>query len=204
MGAPVRLVAGLGNPGPEYVATRHNVGFRILDHLAIHEGLLFRSARNLDGYGGPRAFSWARLFSPEALLLKPETFMNRSGTVVAPVARHVLGDPPDPARLLVVYDDLDLAPSGLRIRPHGGAGGHNGMRSIIQCLDTDRFPRLRVGIGRPGTDAARHVLAPFSEAEEEDIAISVAEASEAILFWLQTGDIERCMTRFHSRWNRDS
>jgi PTH1 family peptidyl-tRNA hydrolase len=199
----VRLVAGLGNPGPEYVATRHNVGFRVLDHLALHEGLLFRPARSLDGYEGSRAFSCARMFSPDALLLKPETFMNRSGAAVAPVARHLFGDPPDPTELLVVYDDLDLEFGGLRIRPHGGAGGHNGMRSIIQCLDTDRFPRLRVGIGRSGTDAARHVLAPFTTAEEEDIAISIAEASEAILFWLQTGDIAGCMTRFHSRWNQN-
>ena len=78
------------------------------------------------------------------------------------------------------------------------------MRSIIDSLRSDRFPRLRVGIGRSGTDAARHVLRPFREAERVEIDISVAEAGEAILDWLAGGDIERCMTRFHSRWNQDS
>ena len=110
----------------------------------------------------------------------------------------------EPSNLLVVYDDLDLPSAALRIRPHGGAGGQNGMRSIIDSLGTDRFPRLRVGIGRPRTDAARHVLEPFGPHEEEDIAISVAEAAEAIFFWMQMGDIDQCMARFHSRWTQSS
>lgn len=205
----MRLVVGLGNPGPEYTWTRHNVGFHVLEHLALHEGLIFESARRLDGYTGPRGFSWCRLDDPEALLLRPETYMNRSGSVVAPVAGFLAAPgeagaalPPD--RILVVYDDMDLDLGRLRIRPHGGAGGHNGMRSIIEHLGTDRFPRLRVGIGRSGTDAARHVLQPFSDKERTEIEISIAEASEAILDWLRSGDIEGCMTRFHSRWNQDS
>ena len=133
--------------------------------------------------------------------------MNRSGAVVGPVARHLaeVGEERLPEdRILVVYDDLDLPLGKLRLRPHGGAGGHNGMRSIIEHLDSDRFPRLRVGIGNPGTDAARHVLATFTEKERPEIEISIAEASEAILDWLQNGDIEGCMTRFHSRWNQES
>ena len=124
-----------------------------------------------------------------------------AGDVVAPLAAWA-GVEPD--QVLVVYDDLDLPLGKLRLRPHGGAGGHNGMRSIIEHLDSDRFPRLRVGIGNPGTDAARHVLATFTEKERPEIEISIAEASEAILDWLQNGDIEGCMTRFHSRWNQDS
>ena len=209
----MRLVVGLGNPGPEYRWTRHNVGFHVLEHLALHEGLIFESARRLEGYEGPLGLSWSRLDDPEALLLRPETYMNRSGSVVEPIARfaghsfgHLQGDPPSlpPERILVVYDDMDLPLGKLRLRPHGGAGGHNGMRSIIEHLGTDRFPRLRVGIGRPGTDAARHVLQPFSGRELVEVEISIAEASEAVLDWLQTGDIEGCMTRFHSRWNQDS
>lgn len=204
-----RLVVGLGNPGPEHDWTRHNVGFHVLDRIlsSSSKGELFRSARQLEGYQGPRAFKWARLEEHDAFLLRPETFMNRSGDVVAPVARF-LGEEPDvpldPARMLVVYDDLDLDLGKLRIRPHGGHGGQNGMRSILSRLETDRFPRLRVGIGPSGTDAARHVLSPFPPKERVEAEISVAEAAEAILDWLRSGDLAECMTRYHSRWNQES
>ncbi len=198
MERPRKLVFGLGNPGPEYEDTRHNVGFRVLDHLAGDVGSLFESARHLDAsYRGPKKFRHARLFDSNALLVKPETWMNLSGTVVRPLADWAGVAPQD---ILVVYDDLDLPVAALRIRPHGGAGGQKGMRSIIDELETDRFPRLRVGIGR-STDAARHVLSAFSPAEETEIEISIAEASEAITDWLLHGDIEGTMTRFHSRWN---
>jgi peptidyl-tRNA hydrolase, PTH1 family len=204
-----RLVVGLGNPGPEYEWTRHNVGFHVLDRIlsSSSKGQLFRSARQLEGYHGPRAFKWARLEEPDVFLLRPETFMNRSGDVVAPVARFLAEEPDewlDPARILVVYDDLDLDLGRLRIRPHGGHGGQNGMRSILSRLETDRFPRLRVGIGPSGTDAARHVLSPFPPKQRVEAEISVAEAAEAILDWLRSGDLELCMTRYHSRWNQES
>ncbi|MFT7667900.1 MAG: PTH1 family peptidyl-tRNA hydrolase [Planctomycetota bacterium] len=217
-----RIVVGLGNPGPEYAETRHNVGFQVLDHLALHEGLLFQTARNLEksiqvnsprdgeesvggtsasGYGGSRKFRFARHFDFDALLLKPETFMNSSGDAVGPIAHWAKVPAED---ILVVYDDLDLDLGCLRFRPHGGAGGQNGMRSIIQSLGTDRFPRLRVGIGRPRTDAARHVLEPFADSEKVEAEISIANASEALLDWIESGDIEKCMTRFHSRWNQSA
>jgi len=199
----MRLVIGLGNPGPQYQGTRHNVGFDILDHLVRQEGSLFNSARHLDGYRGPGAFSFAHIDELDALLVKPEAFMNRSGMLVEPLARFLWGaEELELDHLLVVYDDLDLDPGRLRIRPHGGAGGHNGMRSIIDHLGSDRFPRLRVGVGRPGTDAARYVLERFSERQQVDIDIAIAEATDAILDWLRTGDLEGCMTRFHSRWNQ--
>jgi PTH1 family peptidyl-tRNA hydrolase len=126
--------------------------------------------------------------------------MNRSGDVVAPLCEHAGAGP---EALMVVYDDMDLDLGRLRIRPHGGAGGHNGMRSIIERLATDRFPRLRVGIGRSGTDAARHVLERFSDKELVEAEISVAEAADALCDWLDTGDLEGCMTRYHSRWNQE-
>lgn len=195
-----RLVVGLGNPGPEYVGTRHNVGFEVVEQLALREGLLFRSSRRLEGYRGRRGFSFARSVDPDALFVKPETYMNLSGTVVAPLAEHAGATPAD---VLVVYDDLDLPVGTVRIRPFGGAGGQKGMRSIIDCLGSDRFPRVRVGIGRPRTDAARHVLEPFEPDEREEIDISVAQAADAIAWWLVEGDIERCMTRFHSRWTAE-
>jgi PTH1 family peptidyl-tRNA hydrolase len=106
----------------------------------------------------------------------------------------------DPGNVLVVYDDMDLPLRKLRIRPHGGPGTHNGMRSIVNSLGTDRFPRLRVGIGPARTDAARFVLERFTPSEQPEIEISVAEAAEAVAAWLATDDLDGVMTRFHSRW----
>lgn len=191
------LVVGLGNPGPEYDWTRHNVGFHVLDRLARDENTIFHSARRLEGYGGPASFTFARVRMDRALLVKPGTYMNRSGDVVSALARAFALEP---ASILVVYDDLDLPLGKLRIRPHGGPGTHNGMRSIVTSLGTDRFPRLRVGIGPARTDAARHVLERFTDVEQPGIEISVAEAAEAIAAWLDDGDLEGVMTRFHSRW----
>jgi len=194
-----KLVVGLGNPGPKYEPTRHNAGFRVVDRIAQRAGVLFRSGRDLKGFEGPAEFEFALLPREGALLLKPLTFMNLSGAAVAPVLAWLEADP---SQLLVVYDDLDLPLGKLRIRPHGGPGTHNGMRSIVESLATDSFPRLRVGIGPAGTDAARHVLEPFTVAEEARIGIAVEEAADAILAWLSTGDLAACMTRFHSRWNQ--
>jgi PTH1 family peptidyl-tRNA hydrolase len=191
------LVVGLGNPGPEYDWTRHNVGFHVLDRLARDEQTIFRSARTLEDWNGPNSFAWARTRKGDVLFVKPGTFMNLSGDVVSALAgRYAL----EPSSLFVVYDDLDLLLGKLRIRPHGGAGTHNGMRSIVNTLGTDRFPRLRVGIGPARTDAARFVLERFTESEQTEIEISVAEAAEAIEAWLATGDLDGVMTRFHSRW----
>ncbi|MDF1729512.1 MAG: aminoacyl-tRNA hydrolase [Sulfitobacter sp.] len=220
---PGRLVIGLGNPGSEYEWTRHNLGFHVIDRICEEKRLLFQSASRLSGYTGPRSFEWAELPDGQGWLVKPMTFMNRSGKVVGPLAKHLLpvprpepeldgeetnGSEPaltfDPSRILVVYDDMDLDLGRLRLRPHGGHGGQNGMRSIIEHLGTNRFPRLRVGIGSPGTDAVRHVLETFPPAQRVEAEISVAESAEAILDWLGDGDFERCMTRFHSRWNRES
>ena len=195
----MRLVFGLGNPGREYESTRHNLGFDVLDFLARREGLLFEPARTLERYGGPTAFEHARLFEPDALLVKPLTFMNRSGEVVSALLGWAGAEA---EQCMVVVDDLDLPLAKLRIRPSGSSGGHNGLKSILSSLGTDRFPRLRVGIGRSQTDAARHVLARFTDEERAAIDHAVAEAAEAILAWLREGDIEACMTRFHSRWNQ--
>ncbi len=194
-----RLVVGLGNPGPEYAWTPHNLGFHALETLAQSRGVLFESASILDGYQGPRALRVARWQTAAGLLLQPLTFMNRSGEVVLPVSRWLGAAPHE---VLVVYDDLDLDPGVLRLRPHGGSGGHRGVESILTHLETDRFPRLRVGIGRPRTDAARHVLAPMSSTQRERFEIALVEATAALADWLDTGDLERCMSRYHSRWNQ--
>lgn len=194
----MKLVVGLGNPGPEYEWTRHNAGFHAVEAVAAREKAIFEPGRKLDGWNGRGDFEMARLPRRDALLVKPLAFMNRSGDVVAPLLRHLALDP---TQLLVVYDDFDLPLGSLRIRPHGGPGTHNGMRSLVQCLDSDRFPRLRIGIGPARTDAARHVLERLSAKEKVELEISVAEAADALLDWLTTGDLDACMTRFHSRWN---
>jgi len=195
----VKLVAGLGNPGTEYEWTRHNVGFQVLDVVARREKLIFEPGRRLEGWQGRNDFEFARLPKfGDALLVKPLAYMNLSGDVLAPLVAQRCESP---AELFVVYDDLDLPLGVKRIRPHGSAGTHNGMRSIVKQLATDRFPRLRVGIGPAGTDAARHVLERFHGKEQVEIEIAVAEAADALLDWLATGDLAGCMTRFHSRWN---
>ncbi|MEY4774721.1 MAG: hypothetical protein RIT40_1756 [Planctomycetota bacterium] len=196
-----RVVVGLGNPGPEYDWTRHNVGFQVLDLLAARCGAIFANASRLEGFAGKRCFTWCARKS--ALLVKPTTYMNLSGEAVAAVQQYT---GVSSESILVVYDDFDLDLGRLRIRAQGGPGTHNGMRSIVNGLTanglgTDRFPRLRVGIGPPPTDAARHVLAKFSERERAEVEISIAEASDAIEAWLDGEPIERVMTRFHSRWN---
>ena len=191
-----RLVVGLGNPGPEYVATRHNLGFEVVEHLALHEGLLFHPGDRLDGHAGPDAFRFARSHVPDALLVQPLTFMNRSGDVVGPLVRLLGGDP---SRLLVVVDDLDLDVGVLRIRKRGGHGGQNGMRSVIGALGTDRFPRLRLGIGRPETDAVRHVLGRFDDRERPLADEAVQRAADAAGRWLAGDDLDGLMSRFHSR-----
>lgn len=192
-----RLVFGLGNPGSKYAGTRHNVGYAVLEHLALREGLLFEPPTSLEKYSGPSALRCARSHDPDYLLVCPETFMNRSGDVVGPLFDWSGAEPHE---ILCVFDDIDLGLAELRIRPHGGAGGQKGVRSIIESIGTEDFPRLRVGVGRPETDAVRHVLSRFSEEELEGIEGAVAEASDALLFWLRTGDIQTCMTRFHNRW----
>lgn len=192
-----RLIVGLGNPGAEYEWTPHNLGFHVVERLAADARVLFETTATLEGFSLPAPCAMARLATRDALLCKPLTWMNRSGVVVAPLVARLaleLGD------LLVVYDDLDLALDELRIRPRGGSGGHRGVASIVELLGSDQFPRLRVGVGRPRTDAARHVLTRMAGDELERARISVAQAAEALADWLEHGSLDGTMTRFHSRW----
>jgi PTH1 family peptidyl-tRNA hydrolase len=199
----MKLVVGLGNPGPQYVWTRHNVGFHVVEELARREKVIFEAGRKLSelvDWKGRTDFAFARSQRLDALFVEPLCFMNLSGDVVAPLVRDLCGG--DPSSSMVVYDDLDLPLGALRLRAFGGAGTHNGMRSIVQRLASDRFPRLRVGIGPARTDAARHVLERFTDREQPEIEVSVAQAADAIADWLASGDIDACMTRYHSRWNQ--
>ncbi len=170
------LIVGLGNPGREYAQTRHNAGFLLADALAARLGVRFRrlqfKALTTD----------ARYGEAKIILAKPQTYMNLSGQAVAPLLRFYK-IPPE--RLLVAYDDLDLPLGTVRLRPKGGHGGHKGMRSIIERLGTQEFPRLRLGIGRPPgrMDAAAYVLQPFSPAEKDLMSLAIARGVEGIFRW---------------------
>ncbi len=177
---PPYLIVGLGNPGRAYAHTRHNVGFMVVSRLAERLGVSFSRLQH------KALIAQARYAGQRLILAKPQTFMNRSGQAVAPLMRFYK-IPPD--RLLVAYDDLDLPPLTLRLRPKGGHGGHKGMRDIIERLGTQDFPRLRVGIGRPPGRmmAADYVLQDFAPAEREMLSPVLDRATEGILLWISQG-----------------
>lgn len=174
------LIVGLGNPGSRYAANRHNVGFRCVELLALACDLTFdkRQKRALAAMG--------IVHGQRVIVAKPQTFMNESGRAVAPLARFYKVQP---ERLIVVYDDLDLPLGAVRLRPEGGSGGHNGMRSIIEHLGGSNFPRLRIGIGRPPgkMDPAAYVLQDFSAQEKELLEETLRWAVAALETWLTEG-----------------
>ena len=169
------LIVGLGNPGRLYLHNRHNVGFHVVELLAKRRNLSFehRKAKALVASG--------RVGETDVVLAKPQTFMNLVGTSVAPLLRSLHLTPAD---LLVVCDDLDLSVGTIRLRPSGSAGGHHGMESIIAQVGSREFPRLRIGIGRPGDrspdEVADYVLSNFSTSERAVMAEVYARAADAI------------------------
>ncbi len=186
---PPKMIVGLGNPGPRYARNRHNVGFQIVDELAAKHGLSFEK-RQFKALIASGVIDGQRV-----LLVKPQTYMNLSGEAVQPLTHYYKIDLPD---LMVVFDDMDLPLGVIRLRPFGGAGGHNGMKSIIQRLGSNRFPRLRVGIDRPSgrMDPAAYVLQDFSP-EEEEIMVQVRDrAVRALETWLTEG-IDAAMNTFN-------
>ncbi len=182
-----RIVVGLGNPGNEYSNTRHNVGFMVVDEVARRFGIeSFKKKDNaLQAYDAQRRL----------VLVKPLSFMNLSGAPVRLIASWYRTPPED---LLVVYDDMDIAFGTLRMRAFGGHGGHNGMRSVIATMG-DRFPRLRVGVGRPERESIDHVLSPFSTTERDRLPVIIAAASDGTELLLNDG-IERAM-QFINTWS---
>jgi PTH1 family peptidyl-tRNA hydrolase len=183
------LIVGLGNPGAEYAAHRHNVGFQCVDRLAAAHGLTFdrllHRARIASGLVAGR----------RVVLARPLTFMNRSGQAVGPLV-HWYKLPLD--RLLVIYDDLDLPLGTIRLRPAGSSGGHKGLDSIIQALGSQEFPRLRVGIGRPPADRdpADYVLHDFTRDEAPVVAGVYDRVVAAGECWLSEG-LTAAMNRFN-------
>jgi PTH1 family peptidyl-tRNA hydrolase len=225
-----RIVVGIGNPGTEYEATRHNVGFMVLDLLAKRLGLEFtRLERHAED--GSRLFSGkvkakvceGRRKGRSFLLAKPQTYVNLSGEVVAPLLRHAGGQP----LLFVIVDDLNLPLGRIRIRPSGSAGGHNGLKSIEQMLGSDAYPRLRLGIGQPvppsseasprgrasadkppggknGSEGLRsaswpdYVLAPFLPEEREVLGRVLGRAADCVEAWLDGKDLQTLMGTYNS------
>lgn len=184
------LIIGLGNPGAEYAAHRHNIGFQVVDALARKHGMRFFRHKRAVAY-----VARGQVSGRPVLLAKPQTFMNLSGKAASRLCRTYDLPPED---LLVVYDDLDLSLGRLRLRPEGGSGGHRGMRSIIDMTGTQAFPRLRVGIDRPAgrMDPAEYVLQPFSESQMPLVNEAVAAAVAAAECWLQDG-IVAAMDRYN-------
>lgn len=176
------LVAGLGNPGPQYVWTRHNVGFMVADELARRAGERFTAPRGMHAEVATTRIGAAGIGVPggEALLIvKPRTFMNDSGRAVGPLAEyHRVA----PDHVIVVHDELDLDPGRIRLKAGGGDNGHNGLRSVRAHLGTGDFLRVRLGIGRPpGHRAgADHVLGRVPRGEREDLAVTVGRAADAV------------------------
>ncbi len=187
----MRLIVGLGNPGPEYAWTPHNLGFLVVDQLAERAGIRVErpEAKAYIGRG--------KLAGQEVLLAKPQTYMNVSGLAV----RELLGRfECDPAEMIVIYDDVALPWGMLRIRERGSAGGHNGLRSLIGALGTHEFARVRLGVQPedPPGDLAAYVLCPMDRGELEIAGEMVAEAAEAVETILAEG-AHRAMNRFNRR-----
>ncbi|MCU0936905.1 MAG: aminoacyl-tRNA hydrolase [Gammaproteobacteria bacterium] len=191
MAAAVALVAGLGNPGPRYADTRHNAGFWLLDRMAGSRGLSFRRSAKFLGEVAEADFD-GRVW-----LLKPETFMNRSGQAVAALAGFYR-IPPE--QVLVVHDDLDLPPGTVRLKRGGGHGGHNGLRDILACLGSPDFLRLRVGVGHPGpgADVVGYVLNRPPAEEARLIDDSISRALE-LLPRLLSGEVDRVMNLLNAK-----
>lgn len=187
----IRLVVGLGNPGPAYESTRHNVGFWFVDRIAAQHGATFRSEGKFLGL-----VSRVLIGAAEVRLFKPTTYMNRSGQAVSSIARYFQVAPD---AMLVAHDELDLPPGSARIKRGGGHAGHNGLRDIMAAIGNPDFWRLRVGIGHPG-DRDRvvdYVLSRPSRADEDSI-LDALDAAADCLTDLIGGEYPKAMNRLHS------
>lgn len=188
----MKLIVGLGNPGTQYDRTRHNVGFDVLDRLARRyaSGAIARSR-----FHG--AVVEARVQNESALLLKPLTYMNRSGQAVSEAVRFYKLDPA--SDLLVIVDDVALPCGTIRLRPEGGAGGHNGLIDIEQKLSSGAYARLRIGIDRPeSTPQAAYVLGRFRPDQLELVEPALNDAADAAACWVMHG-ITEAMNRYNRR-----
>lgn len=187
----IKLIVGLGNPGQQYEKNRHNVGFLFLDRLLFQSGGSWSKEIKFHGL-----LAEIQINAQRTLLLKPGTFMNRSGQAVAAVTHYYKIKPEE---ILVVHDELDFEPGLVRLKKDGGHAGHNGLRDIIAHLDSKDFYRLRLGIGRPvaGKPIADYVLSNPSK-HEMDLIEAAFDLSQSFLSQIVAGDIETVMKSMHS------
>mgnify|MGYP001251203903 FL=1 len=191
----MKMIAGLGNPGEMYANTPHNVGFDVVDLLAERLGCGWKHSARFHAF-----VSRTRCAEEPILLVKPQTFMNLSGTSVVPLLRYYGGEPDD---LIVVLDDADLPLGMLRIRAAGGTGGHRGLTSVIEALGSDAFTRVRLGVGREGRGSlADHVLGKFDEARQEKARAVVEAAADAVQCLTEKG-LNEAMNRYNG-WRADA
>lgn len=185
----MKLFIGLGNPGNEYLFTRHNVGFMVIDRLLFTQEISERE--RFDGFYAKFKFKNEDIF-----LFKPDTYMNLSGEAVQQIVAYYKIPLED---IIVIYDDMDLPVGTMRLRENGGTGGHNGMKSIVQHLGTDQFKRLRIGIGKnPLMDAADYVLGRIPEEEKPLYKQAIVEACHALFEWCVT-DFQKVMTKYNKK-----
>jgi PTH1 family peptidyl-tRNA hydrolase len=183
------LVAGLGNPGTEYANTPHNLGFMVVDRVAEmhHIRVTRRDSKALAGVG--------QIAGCDVMLVKPQTFMNLSGTSLAPLmVKHAI----TAADLILVYDELALPWTGLRIKPRGSSAGHNGAESVIRSLGTSDFVRVRLGVhpGHPLASGVEYLLSPFKRSQWKELEQLVANGADAVVSIIAEG-VEKAMTKFN-------
>lgn len=169
----MKIIVGLGNPGKKYEKTLHNAGFLVIDELARK----YNTELNKEMFNG--FYTKIRINSEDVILLKPQTFMNLSGECVGQMCRYFKVDTED---IFVVYDDMEIRFGQLRIRKNGSSGGHNGIKSLIQHLGNQEFPRLKIGVGRPSENRSvvSHVLAQFSPIQEQNLPVLLEAAVGAV------------------------
>ena len=185
----MKIVAGLGNPGAQYANTPHSVGFEVVDALAAAAGVAWEEKRQYRCL-----LAKVVVAGQPTLLVKPQTYMNLSGESVAPVVKYHNATAAD---LLVVQDDIDLAVGRLRIRKGGSAGGHNGVRNIIERLGTPDFARLKVGVGKDRSNVVAHVLGKFDPETRKVMDCVVAEAAKAVVEIVRNGP-DRAMNLYNA------
>ena len=185
----MKIIAGLGNPGLQYAKTKHNVGFMLLDALAQHLGASpWKEAFT-------SLISEVRIVGEKIFLVKPQTYMNESGSAIGPMLAYYKIELED---LVVVHDDMDIPAGMIRIRKKGGSGGHNGIKSIIAHVGGEKFPRIRIGIGRPmpGWSVIDHVLAPFSSEDIPRIHTAIEMLLPAVST-IVTDGVDLAMNRYN-------
>ncbi len=186
-----KLIVGLGNPGDKYFETKHNVGFMLIDQLAKKQNVTFTNDKIFQADLASFFFNGEKIY-----LVKPTTFMNESGKAVHALLAYYGLDIKD---LLVIYDDLDMEVGKIRLRAKGSAGGHNGIKSVIQHIGTQTFNRVKIGIGRPknGMSVVNHVLSTFDKDDYIGILQSIDKVDDSVNYYLQEKNFEKTMQRYN-------